>query len=306
MIPLLLALLPLAGATQVSTRVVPCPMGEGFAKVFDRVGANASGGYDSDGASYASGGQWRAWRISTCDTNLFTLYGSDMGTPVAAKDRPKLTAALAAAVEKLPDRDEPEVWERYGIAAAMYGALGKDHVFLGDLWLEASWTARDAAVGYYEGLEGPAEARALLDAGKGELAKPLSAEDRARVLYNLVRVAHRGGYVAERDALLAKLEAEPLPAAHREKVARFRKLATEVEPRLQAAALAELEAALAGAPLADAERARVRYLAADLRRRLGRAPEALPVYRDVAADVAAPESLRDMARFLADDLARAR
>lgn len=300
---LLLALLPFAAATQVSVRVVPCPLGEGQAKVYERVAAGPSGGYDSDLATYATGGQWRAWRVSSCDPSLFSLYGTDMGTPVPEKDRERLSAVLRDAVAKLPDARDPAVWDRYAIAAALYAAMGRSHLFLGDLWLEASWTARDEAVGFYPGLEGPAAARALVEGGKKELQKPLSDADRQSVLFNLARVAHRGGFVADRDAFLARLGAEKLDAAAQKKVATFRRIVTEVEPRLQDAALAELRAALAG-ELTPAERARVTYLVADLLRRRGRAREAVPLYQQVSKDEAATETVRAMATFLAEDAAR--
>lgn len=299
---LLLALLPLASATQIAARAAPCPLGDGRAKVYEKVMANAAGGYDSDGATYASGGQWRAYRLATCESNLFTVYGTDIGLVIAPADRPRVEAALAAAVGRLSDRTDPPVWERYGLAAAVYGALGRGPLFLGDLWMEASWTARDEAVGYYEALLGPAAARALVDGGNGELQKPLSAKDRQSVLYNLARVAHRGGFGKERDAFLAKLRAETLDAAARAKVDRFAKLVGTVEPGLQDQALAAYEQALKGT-LTPAERTRATYLVADLHRRRGRPAQAAPLFQKVAADEAADAQLREMAGFLVKDMA---
>lgn len=290
-------------ATQVTSREVACGLGSGTARVYEKVTTNATGGYDSDLASYSSAGQWRSYRVASCVPSLYSVYGSDMATPVPAERRAAVTTALQAAVARLPDPAKPEVWERYGLAAAVYGALGKDDVFLGDLWVEASWTARDAAIGYYEGLQGPSAARALLDAGVKELEKPLSAADRKKVLYNLARVAHRGGFNAERDSFLARFEAAGvMDAAEQKAVARFRRVAGTIEPGLQDKAIAKYTSALRG-KLDHAEKVRVTYVLADLLRRRGRAQEALPLYFLVANDAQAPEALRTMALFLAQPIA---
>ena len=295
MILLLGLIVSLAHTAEVSAHLAPCPLGGGTARVFEKLAATATGGYDSDFATYSSGAQWRTYQIASCDGNLFTLYGRDMGTSIATADQARVGAALAAAVARLPDPAKPEVWERYGIAAALYAELGRDDVFLGDLWLSASWTARDEAVGYYAGLNGPLEARALLDAGWEELKKPLSVADRKKVLFNLARVAHRGGWGAERDAMLAAfVAAGPMDERETRVVARFHRIADEVEPALQDEAIARYRAALAGH-----EDPRIRYLLADLLRRRGHADEARPMFVKVAGDPKAEEAMRAFAEWLA-------
>lgn len=300
----ILALVLSAHATQVGSRVLPCPLGSGTAVVYEKLAANMSGGYDSDLAVYSSGGQWRTYQIASCDDSLFTLYGSDMREAVPAADRERLAKVLAGAVAELPDRAHPTVWERYGIAAALYEAMGRSDLFLADLWLQASWTVRDGAVGYYEALSGPVQARALLDAGWNELKKPMSTENRGKVLYNLARVAHRGGWGAERDAMLAAFEANGgLDEVGRASLARFRQLAGEVEPRLQDAAIARYSKALRG-ELTHLEKVRASYALADLLRRRGRPREALPLFFVVANDKDAPdENVRGLALYLANLLA---
>ncbi len=290
-----------AAAIQVEARDGPCPVGVGTVRVYEKVGANAAGGFDSDLASYSSGGQWRAYNLATCSDNLLSLYGADL-LALDTADRARVAAALPEAVKAVADPKQPTAWERYRVAAALYRALGKDDRFLGDLLLEASWTARDEVVGFYAGLQGPADARALLDAGRKELEKPLSPADRKKVLYNLARVAHRGGWGAERDALLASFEAAgPMTTAERDAVARFRRIAHEVEPALQDAVIGHYTAALRGTLSYD-EKVRITYQLADLLRRRGRDREAAPLYFLVANDRESPETLRAMAVFLSGPL----
>ncbi|MES2640473.1 MAG: hypothetical protein V4850_13355 [Myxococcota bacterium] len=300
----MMLLLLLAGpalAIQVEAREGPCPVGVGTVTVYTKVAANASGGFDSDLASYSSGEQWRAYHLATCSDNLLSLYGSDLLALVPA-DRDRVKAALPEAVKGVVDPAAPAPWERYRVAAALYAALGKDRRFLGDLLLDASWTARDQAVGYYAGLEGPIAARALLDAGWEELKKPLATADRKKVLYNLARIAHRGGWGAERDGLLANFEAAgPMTAAEREAVTRFRRIAHEIEPALQDEVILHFTAALRG-ELPYAEKVRITYQLADLLRRRGRDREAAPLYFLVLNDRDAPEQLRTMGVFLAGPL----
>jgi hypothetical protein len=303
--PLLLALAFTASATQVTARDVPCALGAGTARVYEKVSTNAAGGYDSDGATYSSAGQWRTYRIATCAPSLLTLYGSDMRAPVPAERRAAVTSALQSAVAALPNPATPEVWERYGLAAAVYKALGRDDLFLAELWVEASWTARDAAVGYYANLQGPTATRALLDSGAKELAKPLAPADVKKVTYNLARVAHRGGYAAERDRWLTRFEAAgALDPQEREALARFRRLAGTVEPALQDKAIAHYTAALRGS-LTHTDKVRATFVLADLLRRRGREREALPLYSLVANDTQAPPDLRATALALAKPIAEA-
>jgi hypothetical protein len=292
-----------AAAIQVGARDVPCPLGGGTVRIYERLSGNASGGHDSDLAGYSSGGQWRSYRVSSCAPSGFSLYGQDMRTAVPLDKAAALERELSRVKGTLAAPDAPAVWDRYRIAAAMYAVLGRDEVFLGDLLVEASWTARDEAVGYYEGLQGPAAARKLLAAGWEELKKPLADADRKKVLYNLARVAHRGGWGSERDAFLVAFEAVgALTDAERAALARFRRIANEVEPVLQDEAIVHYTAALRG-DLPHDEKIRVTYVLADLLRRRGRAREALPLYFLVANDAKAPEQLRGMALFLAEPLA---
>lgn len=293
-----------AGATQVSFTDGPCPVDpDDMVRVYEKISANTHGGFDSDGASYSSKGQFRTYAVATCARTLFSLYGGDMGMTLTEGDKAKLLAALVAARAALPDPANPTVWERYAIAAAMYQALGRGDLFLADLWIEASWTARDEAVGVFVGLRGPQAARETLRLGEAELEKELSAGARKTLIYNLARVAHRGGYLAERDRWLDAFEAStPHTAEESAALARFRDIAGRVEPALQDRAITHLRAGLAQRELPPETRARSAYLLADLLRRRGQPEEALGLYNAVLSEDRAPRELRELALFLVGEL----
>lgn len=295
--------LPAALATQVGVGEVPCPLGDESVKVYHRISANSHGGWDADLASYSTRGQFREHAVSTCPTSLYSVYGEDMSRPLSEAEEAAVRAALAEVIPTLSSRTDPPVWERYRLAGAVYEALGKDPFFLGDLYLRAAWTARDHAVGVYQGLEGPAAVRALLDQGEVELAKELSATDRRNLLYNLARVAHRGGYGQQRDRYLAQLEEVPgLRPADIEAIARMRRVARELEPRYQDLAIEKLSEGLRqeGVPLP--QKIRNTYLLAETLRRRGRIEDAAPLFALVLAEPSAPDELRELSLFLSREL----
>lgn len=285
----MIALISMALAVTLTSQTVTCPLGGGQVKVFQKLGEDRTGGYDSDFAAYSASGQWRGYAIATCDGNLLSLFGTDMMQPLPPDKGAAVDAALRKAVAAVADKANPTVWERYQIAAAVYAALGKDERFLGDLLLQASWTARDEIVGYYASLNGPVVQRQLLDAGQGELQKDLSVENRKKVLYNLAKVAHRGGWTVEQNDFLAKFEALGLDERERTAVAKFRRIATQVEPMLQQQVLSYYATALSKGKLAPEEVDRLTYTSADLNRRLGHWDLALAGYKKVLASEASDE-----------------
>ena len=298
---------PEAAATQVGTRSVPCPIGGDPVAIHEKISSDTLGGYDSDLATYASKGQFRRYAISTCSGNLLSMYGKDMTRALTGDETAKVTAALASARSDLGVTDAAtlEPWEQYQLAGRVYEALGRDAMFLAQLYLEASWTARDAAVGVYMGLQGPAAARTLLTQGATEVARrDLSLAQRKTLLYNLARVAHRAGYGAERDAWLdAFAAAGALDEAERAALARFRRVATEIEPGLQDLAIHQLQLALRREGIAMDDKVRSTYTLADLLRRRGRTREAMALFTLVANEQSAPDELREMALYLASELA---
>ncbi len=285
-------------ATDVTVRQIDCPYGTGLVKVYDLQSANNTGGHDSDLARYASQGQFRTYAMSTCPDSMFSLYGEDMGDTIDPRKNAAIASALAKVIATLPDREHPAVWDRYAIGAAMYRALGEPPEIVGDVYLEASWTARDEAVGVYIGLEGPQGADEELEKGAAMLPT-LQGATRRTLLFNLARIAERAGHNGTRDRYLELFAKEELDAREKAALAAFR-AATKVEPRLQDLAIAEYRKALAANKLEGADEARVQYLLADLLRRRGSATEARSLYAKVAARADTPAELAPMARYLRD------
>lgn len=294
-----------AAATMVEMAEVPCALGDGVARVYEKRSSNTHGGFDSDLAHYSDRGQFREYAVSTCADNLFSLMGSDMADPAMAvlvgaePIRTRLQAALQDEVSRLANPNDPQVWERYAIAARMYRELGRDGLYLAELYLTASWTARDRAVGVYMGLEGPAAVTETLEQGEAELLRPLTLAQRKTVTWNLVRVAHRGGLNSERDGYIKAFAAlKPLSPAEAAALAQLREMVTVVEPRFQDLAINELQRALRVDTLSPDEKVRATYLLADLARRRGRTREAIGLYTLVMNEESAPMNLREMALLL--------
>lgn len=301
---LLLLLAPTARATRVSYQDQPCPLDpDDTVRVYERLSSNTQGGYDSDGAIYSSQGQFRTYAVATCARTLFSLYGGDMGIQLDEGQRAALREALARARAELADPANPEVWERYALAAVMYETLGRGPLFLADLWIDASWTARDEAVGVFLGLKGPETVREALRLGEAELARAPDAAARRTLLFNLARIAHRGGYNAERDRWLAAFQqAGPMDEKQAAALARFLRMAHRVEPALQDKAIAELRRGLLDRNLPVEQRMRATYLLADLLRRRDQPAEALGLYKLVLAEDRSPAQLRALALHLVGEL----
>ena len=294
---------PPAHATQVVWRSGPCPIGNDTVRVFSKVSENMLGGWDSDSAPYSANGQWRTHKIASCAESLFSLYGDEM--PELQVDpalESRLRQTLSQAIRELSNPAQPEVWERYRIAARLYAELGRTSMFMGELWLEAGWTIRDSGVGYYEGLTGPQTTRGLLDAGAKELDRGLPPAQEKAVRFNLARVAHRGGYAAERDAHLARYKAlGPMTPRESGAVQKLERAAT-LEPHYQKEALRYFEQAKDSDAFTETERARAAYLVGDLHRRLGDPTAALEAFRAVADHPNLDPRLGEMARFLIGEL----
>jgi tetratricopeptide (TPR) repeat protein len=284
-------------ATDVTVRQAACPYGTGLVKIYDLQGANNKGGYDSDLARYATQGQFRTYAMSTCPDTMFSLYGEDMGNTIDPKSNAAIASALANVLPTIPDRVNPAVWDRYAIAAAMYRALGQPPEIVGDVYLEASWTARDEAVGVYIGLEGPKAADEELQKGQA-LLPTVNAADRKKLLFNLARIAERAGRPTTRDRYLDLFAKETLDAREQAALEKFRAATRDAEPRMQDLAIAEYRKALADGHLEGVGEARVQYLLADLLRRRGATAEAKTLYEKVAARSDTPADLAAMAGYL--------
>jgi hypothetical protein len=232
------------------------------------------------------------------------MYGDEL---VSFQPEPELTQRLTRALDgarrELADPDNPQVWERYRIAAHMYAEIGRSSLFMGELWLEASWTVRDSGVGYYQGLQGPETTRGLLERGDAELKKGLTTDQAKSVHFNLARVAHRGGYATDRDAHITAFKAAgPMTPREAKAVAQLEE-AIRLEPLYQQEALRHFRAAMVDPTLTTGEQARANYLVGELSRRLGDLDTARAHLAKAAEDAVLETRLVEAARFLSQEVA---
>ncbi len=295
MIALLLALN--ASAIQVEQGTVPCPIGGAPTRVH-RLLARNQAGWDSDGASYTSGGQWRDYQLATCPDNLLSLYSKDMIRPIDESKRAALDSLLATLATEVSDPGALQLWDRYAHAARAYEAMGAGDWIVANAYLRASWSVRDAIVGAPIGLRGPALQRSLFHQGQAELRRELTPTERKMLLFNLARVAHRLGLSAERDVLVSELDgfSELTPAELQVRTALHELPAREAE--LQDRALVYLERVTEGDAASEA-----RYMRAELLRRRGRTDEATVLFKAVVADPDARDELHELARYMLAELA---
>jgi hypothetical protein len=155
---------------------------------------------------------------------------------------------------------------------------------------------------YVGGLNGPRAAREILTLGTAELQKDLTPEAVKMLHYNLARVAHRGGFLPERDAHLQAFLALPsLSPEERAAAVRLKQLSRSIETRYQERAVSMLSAG-ATLPGGAVRLARARYQLADTLRRLKRNSEARTSFESTQKDPNTPEQLRELAGFLLDEI----
>lgn len=253
-----------AFATGIHTTETVCPIDNNdTVKLYFQISSNEFGGFDSDGATYSSGTQFREHAISTCTQTLFSAYPVDMQSKFSPDEIQQIKVWLSPIAEQYTN---PTPWDRYEIAAAYYRWKGKPPLFMGRLYLEAAWTVRDKAVGIHPDLKGPVVADQILEQGQKELQKELTAEQRKMVTFNLARVAHRNAKFELRSQYLTAFLTDPtLEDFERQAGEEFAILTTEVEPRLLRLARAEYMNHLQEAP----NDGQTLYLLGDLNRRLG-------------------------------------
>jgi tetratricopeptide (TPR) repeat protein len=302
---MMFALLMLTAAFATSFRFedVPCPYGEGTVRKFYKVSGNTLGGHDSDLAVYSTRGQFRTHAISTCPSSFYSVMGTELDRTVPPEKRTAVDAAISAARQEWVNKDQPTVWERYDTAARIATAQGRDALSIGELYLMAAWTARDAAVGVYVGgLNGPSAAREILTVGSKELSKSLTPEALKLLRYNLARVAHRGGFSSERDIHVdAFLALASLTPEERTAGKAMKHLTQQVEPRYQAAA-AEALARCLTEKCDPTNAARARYQLGDTYRRLGKMTEAKQQFQAALGDTDTADNLKELAVFLLEEI----
>lgn len=290
-------------ATDIGVRERPCPFGEGSVQVYSKLSSNRLGGWDSDLANYAVGGQWRTFAISTCASSLYS-FPSEAGPGENLKEastRQKLETLLRQA--KVEFGEDPPIWHRYTIAIRILSLdTHPEPSRLAKLALNAAWTARDQAVDVYRGLNGPRMAWDLLQSGDTELKKTdLDAPTRKVLLHNLARIAHRGGFLQARDTYLSAFEAEgSLSLAEKEMLSRFRNIAVQVEPALLAKAGVYLDAQIA-ASRDSQSKSWARYVRGDIARRAGETEKAKTHFRAVLASDKTDTQIRELADWFLEN-----
>ena len=284
-------------AASFTMRTVQCPIGEGQVRIYDVVSDNQLGGFDSDLATYSSGEQARHFLLSTCTTNYISLYGEDMGRVFPDELANAMLQQTETVRRSFQDPQSPEIWERYWLAAENYTLLSESPLFIANVYLNAMWSARDSIVGYHAGLNGPLVIDQLLDQASIELAKPLTEAQRKVLLFNLARVAHRGGYSQIRDDYIDAFTALPnLTREDIESAEKFKRVTKEIEPMFQI----KLQSILSSRVLAElnsSERAFAHYLLGDIARRQGSSEQALEHFHAVINEEKAEEKISTLAKY---------
>lgn len=290
----------MAFATRVEADMLPCAVGEEPTRVYRLLAKDSFGGWDSDGARYSLRGQWRSYAVATCPSNYLSLTSGDMRKPLTEPEKEALKPLLAELADEVTDPEQLEVWDRWLMATRAYEALERDPWFIANVYLQAAWTVRDAAVGVYEeGLHGPSHVRAYLVAGEAELARTdITAEQRRVLQFNLVRMAHRGGFTAERNALLQALRDQDLNDAESQALAALERAAI-LEPQIFEKAAAHLALVADDASRTDEQRLHARYLLADIARRSGKLDEAAVGFEAVRRQAKDDPSMLGLATYLA-------
>ncbi len=258
-------------AGELFPEVYNCPVDGTVVNAQRMLATNALGGTDSDFCQYAKGGNAREHGVATCPTCFYSAMQSKFEQPLDEGQKKALLEMLATARDNHTTVDQLEPWDRYQLAALCAGVLDENALERGDLLLSGAWTIRDRIVGFIPQVDGPVDVfNGLAEMDKQWLElTDLRAQQKA--LFDLARVAHRGGFPARRDAYLARLdELQPVPedlASGRE---RWMYEPIEMENRFLDKALQHYEEGLAAGSGSAEERVYYAYLVVDLKRRLGR------------------------------------
>ncbi len=263
--------------------------------------SNGLGGYDADGCTYARGLQARGFAIGTSPTTGFTapLGGFLRSIPKAKKGEVLLLLAAQGTPETLAARP---VSERYALAAELAEFLGDSSYVVGELYLQGAWTVRDSIVGFLPGVQGASDAWSKLSEVVSQARQLSDTRARTVALFDLARLAHRGGFVVERDDFLALLDTfEDAGLGAMEKREEFKRR-VGVEGRLLEEARRSFLAGLDAGDGVLEEQAHYRYLVAEIGRRRGELAEAENLLEGLLLQgKASPEtevSIRDVAAVL--------
>ena len=191
--------------------------------------------------------------------------------------------------------------DRYLLAAQIYEALGRDWLFLANLYVEASWVARDQVVGVFLGLEGPGAAIQMLNEGEVALQQDLDSQQRKILLHNLTRIAHRAGLTEERNRYLKAFSGLNLNEQEQSVLRRMQE-GIALESQMQTLAIEQLTKGLRIDGIDMTQKVQSTYLLADLLRRNMEYRKSFGLFAFIIAEETAPESLRKMALLLSNDM----
>lgn len=265
-------------------------------EVFVPASSNGLGGFDSDGCSYAKGMQPRQFEVVTSPTTLFSAPLEAFTEPIPDEKKAALTEMLLGLGRDVADVRGLKPSERYELAAAVARQLGKDDFIVGELYLQAAWTVRDTIVGFLPSVVGASDAWSKFIETLPEVRALDNDRGATIAFFDMARLAHRGGFVHERDDMLALstripdvgLNADDKRAEFARRVGQERRLLEKARESFRGG----LEAQLGEREV----RAGYRFLVGDLSRRLGDFDEARTVLEAVELDKASGEQTRSLAR----------
>ena len=292
----LLVGLPLPALARTAADEVTCPVDGTELTVSRPVSTNALGGTDSDYCQYASGEQARQHDVATCPTCFYSGRLSSFDEVFTDAQRRALREMLRSAVPPSRSVEQLEVWDSYQIAALCAGVLDRGAFERGDILLTAAWTVRDRAVGFIPAVDGPLDAAVQLNEMEVLWAEIPDLQIQQMALFDLTRLAHRGGMRARRDGYLERLDQlPPIPPELLEIRNKVRELHA-LEDRFLEKALEHYREGMQrneGSPEAQVY---VRYLIVDLERRLGHEKGLLDDLNVLLADPLLPDAIRPMAK----------
>lgn len=299
------SLLLAAGAARAANTLpdtVVCPVDGTEIHIERPIAANAMGGTDSDFCQYAAGGQIREYSVATCPTCLYSGLHSTFDGQLTDAQKRELLEMLDSLRPTVGDPHDLQPWDRYQIAALCAGVLGESLLQRGNLLHAGAWTARDRIVGFIPMIDGPLDARNKLDELDTEWAQVPDLRTQQMALFDLTRLAHRGGFVGRRNAYLEQLDdLPPVP----EELLRVRTMVEDwiaIENRFLAKALEHFNAGLDRGEGETHEQLYYRYLTIDIRRRLGQDRGLREDLNVLLADPLTPDHLKPMVKGLKEVL----
>ncbi len=293
----LLAAAPALAANTVPDSVV-CPVDGTNVDIMRPIAANAMGGTDSDFCQYSAGGQIREHAVATCPTCLYSGLHSSFDRELIDAQRRALLEMLETLGPTIASTAELQTWDRYQIAALCAGVLEESALQRGNLLHTAAWTVRDRFVGFIPMIDGPLDAHNKLDELDVDYTEIPDLRTQQMALFDLSRLAHRGGFNARRDAYLNRLD--DLPPVPEELIA-VRAMVEEwiaTENRFLGKALEHFNAGLDRGEGEETEKLYYRYITIDIRRRLGQEKGLREELNMLLADPNMPDNLKPMAKGL--------